>query len=262
MKDRVLFFCLLFFVNVWRLCNSQNSEIIAQRLAWQRQIDRVKQNERILQEYIAKQARTDGGKKTIDVQGKTFDIFPANPLKDEEQAVKNHSDQSVERSLDLVEASPKESYLAEAEKLIKKYSKLIEYPSYADTNTKNGRDYLKEAEQFLKRYSSDGFLSKSSFPSSKKIKSQTAKQATKNVDIPSLSPKAAPKKIKTPTVKQTTKKNVDIVDVPSPSPTSIKSKKDVPDILAQNIDTKEGLKAIVTELLKRRIEKLKVQTEK
>ena len=215
MKDRVLF-CLLCFVNVWHLSNSQNSEIIAQRLSWQRQIDRVKQNERILQEYIAKQARTDGGKKTIDVQGKTFDIFPANPLKDEEQTVKNNSDQNVERSLDLVEASPKESYLAEAEKLIKKYSKLIEYPSYADTNKKNRRDYLKEAEQFLKRYNSDGFLSKSSFPSSKKIKSPTAKQATKNVDIPSPRPTTSSKKIKSPTVKKATKKNIDIVDVPSP----------------------------------------------
>ena len=251
MKGRVLF-CLLCLVNVWRLCNSQNSEIIAQRLSWQRQIDRVKQNERILQEYIAKQARTDGVKKTIDVQGKTFDIFPANPLKDEEETVKNHSDQNVARSLDLVEASPKESYLAEAEKLIKKNSKLVDYASYADTNNKNGRDYLKEAEQFLKRYNSDGFLSKS----------PTAKQATKNVDIPSPSPKASSKKRKSPTVKQTKKKSIDIVDVPSPSPTSIKSKKDVPDILAQNIDTKEGLKAIVTELLKRRIEKLKMQTEK
>ena len=229
-------FCLLCFANILSHCNSQNSEINLHRLAWQRQIDRVKENERRLKEFIAKQRENDSQTKTIDVKGKTFDIFPANPLEDGEKTLENNPspDQNVGMSLDIVEVSPKESHLAEAERLIKKYRTLIDHPSYAVTNKKNGRrDYLKEAEEFLKNYNFDGSLTKSSFTPSKKIKS--------------------------PTLKQAAKKNVDIS---SPSPPSIKNKEDVTDILIQNVNTKEGLQAIVTELLKRRIEKLKSQLEK
>ena len=49
---------------------------------------------------------------------------------------------------------------------------------------------------------------------------------------------------------------------PGPSPKTNNSNKDVTSILVQNINTKEGLKAIVTELLKRRIEALKLSQEK
>lgn len=231
MKGEVLL-CLLCFVSVLSHCNSQNSEITLQRLAWQRQINRVKENERRLEAFVAKQGQNDSQKKIIDVKGKTFDIFPANPLQDGEKNLKKNSvaDQNVGMSLDIVEVSPKESHLAEAEKLIKKYRKLINHPSYAVANKKNGRDYLKEAEEFLKNYNFDGSLKKSSFSPSKSIKSLTVKQAAKK-----------------------------IADIPSPSPPSIKNKEDVTDILVQNVNTKEGLKAIVTELLKRRIEKLKLQ---
>ena len=232
-----VYLCLLCFVNVLSHCNSQNSEITLQRLAWQRQIDRVKENERRLEEFIAKQRQNDGQKKTVDVKGKTFDIFPANPLYDGEKILKSNSvsDQNVGISSgsDIVEVSPKKSHIAEAERLIKKYRKLINHPNYAVANKKNGRDYLKEAEEFLKNYNFEGSHKKSSFSPSKSIKSPIVKQAAKKV-----------------------------ADISSPSPPSIKNKEDVTDILVQNVNTKEGLKAIVTELLKRRIEKLKLQPEK
>ena len=138
-------------------------------------------------------------------------------------------------------APPKESYLAEAEKLIEKYRKLIDGPSRSSTYKyrKNGRDYLNEAEQFLKSNKFNGSVKKSNiFSPSKKTKSP-------------------------PTIKMAAKK-MNVVDPssPGPSPKTNNSNKDVTSILAQNINTKEGLKAIVTELLKRRIEKLKLSQEK
>ena len=71
------------------------------------------------------------------------------------------------------------------------------------------------------------------------------------------------KKTKSPlTVKQAAKMNVVVPSSPGPSPTTIKSNEDVTSILSQNTNTKEGLKAIVTELLKRRIEKLTSSQDK
>ena len=81
-----------------------------------------------------------------------------------------------------------------------------------------------------------------------------------SVEKPIFSPS---KKTKSPlTVKQAAKMNVGVPSSPGPRPTTIKSNKDITSILAQNINTKEGLKAIVTELLKRRIEKLTLSQKK
>ena len=87
MKCGILFF-FLFFENASSLSNSQNPE----RLAWQRQIDRVKENERRLEEFIANQAKKGGEKrKSVDVKSKTFDIFRTNPLKNTKQNLANNS---------------------------------------------------------------------------------------------------------------------------------------------------------------------------
>ena len=232
MKCGILF-CFLFFVYALSLSNSQNRENSPQRLAWQRQIDRVKENERRLEEFVANQAKKDGEKrKIVKVQGKTSDIFIANLLKSAKQSLTNKSlsDQNVGRKTD------KESHLAEAEKLIEKYRNLIDGPSTYKYR-KNGRDYLNEAEQFLKSYKFNGSVKKTVFSPSKKTKSPL-------------------------TVKQAAKMNVVVPSSPGPSPTTIKSNEDVTSILSQNINTKEGLKAIVTELLKRRIEKLTSSQDK
>ena len=238
MKCGILFF-FLFFVNASSPSNSQDQE----RSAWQRQIDRVKENERRLEEFIANQAKKDGEKrKSVDVKSKTFDIFMANPLKNTKQNLTNNSisDQNVGRIMDNF-APPKESYLAEAEKLIEKYRNLIDGPSRPSTYKyrKNGRDYLNEAEQFLKSNKFNGSVKKAIFSPSKKTKSP-------------------------PTIKMKAAKKMNVVDPssPGPSPKTNNSNKDVTSILVQNINTKEGLKAIVTELLKRRIEKLKLSQEK
>lgn len=212
-------FCFLFFIYELSLFKSeiQNRENTPQRLAWQRQIDRVKENERRLEEFVANQtnkAKDGGKKKIIEVQGKTSDIFNAN----------------------LLESAKQESHLAEAEKLIEKYRNLIDGPSTYKYR-KNGRNYLNEAEQFLKSYKSNGSVEKPIFSPSKKTKSPL-------------------------TVKQAAKMNVGVPSSPGPRPTTIKSNKDITSILAQNINTKEGLKAIVTELLKRRIEKLTLSQKK
>ena len=238
MKCGILF-CFLFFVYALSLSNSQNRENSPQRLAWQRQIDRVKENERRLEEFVANQTNKDGGKtKSIEVQGKTSDIFNANLLESAKQkspTKKSLSDQNIGRIKDNF-IPRKESHLAEAEKLIEKYRNLIDGPSTYKYR-KNGRDYLNEAEQFLKSYKFNGSVKKTVFSPSKKTKSPL-------------------------TVKQAAKMNVVVPSSPGPSPTTIKSNEDVTSILSQNINTKEGLKAIVTELLKRRIEKLTSSQDK
>ena len=231
-------FCFLFFIYELSLFKSeiQNRENTPQRLAWQRQIDRVKENERRLEEFVANQtnkAKDGGKKKIIEVQGKTSDIFNANLLESAKQVSLSY--QNIGRIKDNF-IPPKESHLAEAEKLIEKYRNLIDGPSTYKYR-KNGRNYLNEAEQFLKSFKSNGSVEKPIFSPSKKTKSPL-------------------------TVKQAAKMNVGVPSSPGPRPTTIKSNKDITSILAQNINTKEGLKAIVTELLKRRIEKLTLSQKK
>lgn len=240
MKCGILF-CFLFFVYELSLSKSQKRENTPQRLAWQSQIDRVKENERRLEEFVANQTNKDGGKtKSIEVQGKTSDIFNVNLLESAKQkslTKKSLSDQNIGRIKDNF-IPRKESHLTEAEKLIEKYRNLIDGPSTYKYR-KNGRDYLNEAEQFLKSYKSNGSVEKTTFS-------------------PSTS-----KKTKSPlSVKQAAKMNVGVPSSLGPRPTTIKSNKDITSILAQNINTKEGLKAIVTELLKRRIEKLTLSQKK
>ena len=79
-------FCFLFFIYELSLFKSeiQNRENTPQRLAWQRQIDRVKENERRLEEFVANQtnkAKDGGKKKSIEVQGKTSTFLMQISLK-------------------------------------------------------------------------------------------------------------------------------------------------------------------------------------
>ena len=173
--------CFLLLMNVSSLCESQDVKVGQHRLAWQRQIDKVKENERRLeltasQEVSAEPGNAEVRRKHIEEPGETSGIIPADHVK----------------------------------------------------RSEDRRDYLKEAEEFLRNYNLGHSVRHLRFST---LKSPTKKQT--NI-----------KKIKT---------------MPSPS---VKNQKDVANILAQNINTKEGLKAIVTELLKRRIDKLKSHTRK
>ena len=122
-----------------------------------------------------------------------------------------------------------------AKNLLKKYrhikpegTKFLKGKYITSTSNKNKSNYLVEAEKFLRSYKQRG--------------------QTKNYSVP--------KKFSFENDSLEKYKEVNKVEkVVSVKETDV----DVDKVLIENINTKEGLKAIVTELLKRRIENIKNQ---
>ena len=158
------------------------------------------------------------------------------------------STDNEEISLDVTKTIGMSSgdYLTMADDLLRRFKNLIQPRSGLGNKFKAGaggktRSYLEEADEILRTLKSKGKLRKSSsfspsfYMGIKVESSEKAEQRKVNSKV-----MAAPKSLPLQT-------NIDREI----------EEEDVSTIINENINSKEGLKAIVTELIKRRVEKLK-----